>query len=366
MPEAKVQKINQKQQFFDLLSENDHEQVLICNDNATGLKAIIAIHNTTLGPALGGCRMWQYVSDYDALVDALRLSRGMTFKSAVAGLNLGGGKSVIIGDARTQKSEALLRRFGMFLNNLGGKYITAEDVGMGEQDMEFIGMESKFVSGLPEYSGGSGNPSPVTAYGTYLGLKAAIREATGSNSMEGRSAIVQGVGSVGLHLTKLLLKEGAKVYVHDIFDKAIKKAVDLGAEAISAEEVYTKNVDVYAPCALGATLNATTIPQLNCMVVAGAANNQLHNEDADGQALKNKGILYAPDFVINAGGIINVSLEVNGEYNYKKAMKMTERIYDTTLQIFKLAKNEDITTDQAARKLAEQRIQAIGHNRLFM
>lgn len=354
--------------LFDKLTTYDHEQVLFCNDNATGLRAIIAIHNTTLGPSLGGIRMWNYASDEEALTDVLRLSRGMTLKSSAAGLNLGGGKAVIIGDARTQKSEALIRRMGKFVNNLGGKYIAAEDVGMTERDMIDVRAETPHVTGLPEFAGGSGNPSPITAYGVYVGMKAAMKHQTGSDSMEGKRVIVQGAGSVGRGLIELLAKEGAEILVYDIYQPSL----DAVAKAhkvtiISAEEVYTTQADVYAPCALGGTVNPDTISQLNCSIVAGAANNQLLDEVRDGQALIDRGIIYAPDFVINAGGVINIIQEVEGvAYSKARALSMCDRIYDTTLNILKTADSSGITPHEAALKIAQARIDAIGHNRLFM
>lgn len=347
---------------FKSISEFNHELVMHCNDNATGLKAIIAVHNTTLGPALGGLRMWQYASDKDALFDVLRLSRGMTYKSAVAGLNLGGGKAVIIGDARSMKNEALLRRFGKFVNNLAGKYITAEDVGIGVNDIETVQMETRYVAGLADKSG---DPSPFTAYGTYLSIKACMKKTTGSDSLAGKKIMVQGTGHVGLFLVDHLIKEGAKVYVYDIYAENLKHAVALGAIAVEADQVYTIEVDVYAPCALGATLNPETIPQLKCSIVAGAANNQLLDEVRDGQAVAAKGILYAPDFVVNAGGIINVFNEVNGEYNKNRATRMTENIYNTVLNVFSTCDAENILPQQAAIAVAQKRIKEVGNNRLY-
>ena len=346
--------------LFEKLSAYGHEQVTICHDEASGLKAIIAIHNTVLGPALGGTRFWQYASDMDALVDALRLSEGMTYKSAISGLNLGGGKAVIIGDSRKDKSEALFRRYGKFINSMGGKYITAEDVGTSKADMEFIRMETEFVTGLPEHRGGSGDPSPVTAYGVYLGLKASAKRVYGTDNLHGKRILVQGTGNVGSNLIDSLIKEGAYVLISDIFEDQIKRVTNKHAnvEVIHPEDVYKTDMDIYAPCALGATLNADTIPQLKCAIVAGAANNQLKNTLEDGKALKEKGILYAPDFLINAGGIINVYSELEG-YNRENALSKTETIYNQTLRIFELADNDNITTQEAAVKLAQKRINDI-------
>ncbi|MEZ4829583.1 MAG: Glu/Leu/Phe/Val dehydrogenase [Bacteroidia bacterium] len=350
---------------FDALSQNNHELVLYCNDNATGLRAIIAVHNTTLGPAMGGLRMWSYISEQAALTDALRLSRGMTLKNALAGINIGGGKAVIIGDARTQKSEALIRRFAKFVHNLGGKYYTAEDVGMSTADMEYIRMETPYVTGLPVERGGSGDPSPVTAYGVYLGMKAAIKVQTGNDSLEGKKVLVQGVGHVGSYLVDHLVKENARGYIYDIYpDILAQVAKRTGASVITEDQVYTLPVDVYAPCALGATLNPETIPALNCAIVNGAANNQLLDEVRDGQALVQRGILYSPDFMVNAGGIINVSLEL-GAYSREVAMRMTEKIYDRTLSVYQMAGQQGITTHEAALRMAESRIRAVGNNLLF-
>jgi len=339
--------------------EMGHEQVVFCNDEATGLKAIIAIHNTVLGPALGGTRMWAYKNELEALNDVLRLSKGMTYKAAVAGLNLGGGKAVIIGDARKDKTEAFMRRFGKFVNSLGGKYITAEDVGVGTKDMEYISMETKHVTGIPVSYGGSGDPSPVTAFGVYLGMKAAAKEVYGNDNLSGKKVAVQGVGHVGESLVEYLTKEGAKVYITDIYEDRLKDVSSkFNAEIVSTEAIYGIDMDIYAPCALGATLNDNTIPQLKCSIVAGAANNQLANERTHGQALIDKGILYAPDFVINAGGLINVYTELEG-YNQARAMSKAEGIYETTLNIFKIAKEKSIPTYRAANQIAEDRINAI-------
>jgi leucine dehydrogenase len=341
------------------MAMNNHEQVVFCNDNATGLKAIIAIHNTVLGPSLGGTRMWNYNNEMEALNDVLRLSRGMTYKSSVAGLNLGGGKAVIIGDAKKIKSEALLRRFGKFVDSLGGKYITAEDVAMSSRDMEIINMETDYVSGLPENMGGSGDPSPVTAYGVYVSMKASAKEVWGSDSLSGKRILVQGIGHVGESLVAHLTKEGAKVYINDISEERVKAAVNkYKAEAVAADKMFDLDIDIYAPCALGATVNDNTLNSLKCRVICGAANNQLADEKKHGLMVKEKGILYAPDFVVNAGGIINVYYELEG-YNRERAMIHAEKIYETTWNIIQIAKQENIPTYQAANRIAEQRIEAI-------
>lgn len=338
----------------------DHEQVAFCQDAATGLKSIIAIHNTTLGPAVGGTRMWAYANENEALTDVLRLSRGMTYKNALAGLNIGGGKAVIIGDARTQKSEALMRRFGKFVDGLGGKYITAEDVGISTKDMEFVKMETDSVVGLPEYYGGGGDPSPVTAYGVFMGIKASVKELTGSDSLSGKKVLVQGVGHVGEYLVEHLTKEGAEVMIADIYEDRVKAVTSrYGVKAVSTEDVYKQKMDIYSPCALGATVNDDTLAQLTCSVICGAANNQLKDEKIHGALVREKGIIYAPDYLVNAGGIINCFWEMKG-YNRQAALAQAEGIYNTALNIFKKSSEENIPTYLAANKLAEARIEAIG------
>jgi leucine dehydrogenase len=345
---------------FESISNSNHEQVVFCNDPETGLRAIIAVHNTVLGPALGGTRMWMYKTEGEALTDVLRLSRGMTFKAAISGLNLGGGKAVIIGDSKTQKSEALFRKFGRFVNNLNGKYITAEDVGTSTIDMEYVAMETKSVTGLPESMGGGGDPSPVTAYGVYMGMKASAQFAWGKDELKGKKVLVQGVGHVGENLVKNLVKEGAIVYISDINDEQLKKvSTEFGAQVIAPEKIFDLDMDIYAPCALGATLNTENIEKLKCAIVAGAANNQLADETIHGPMLMKKGIIYAPDFLINAGGLINVYSELIG-YNRQRALSQTEHIYNITLNIHKMSREEGIYTQLAATRMAEKRIADIG------
>ena len=336
-----------------------HENLFLCNDASTGLKAIIAIHNTVLGPALGGTRMWVYATDADAITDALRLSEGMTYKAAITGLNLGGGKAVIVGDPRTMKSEALFRRYGRFVENLNGKYITAEDVGTNATDMEHISNETKHVTGLPQWKGGSGDPSPVTAFGVYMGMKAAAKRIYGTDSLTGKRVLVQGAGNVGRNLVGLLNKENANVFIADIYEDQLRRTTtEYKAEVVALDDVYGFNMDIYAPCALGATLNEDTIPQLKCAIVAGAANNQLKDADADGNRLKDRNILYAPDFLINAGGLINVYSELVG-YDHAFAMAKAEEIYGRAEMIFKLADEQGLTTQAAAIHAAKARIEAI-------
>jgi len=346
--------------LFDLMQEMEHEQVLFCYDPPTGLKAIIAVHNTVLGPSLGGTRIWSYANDSEAVIDALRLSRGMTYKAAVSGLNLGGGKGVIIGNSRTDKTEPLLRRYGQFVDSLNGKYLTAEDVGMTAKDMMYIGMETEFVTGLPEYIGGSGEPSIVTAYGVYMGIKAAVQQTWNNDSLNGKSVAIQGVGSVGEHLIELLHKENANIVVTDINKDRLDKMVnDYGVKVVGLDDIYEQEVDIFSPCALGAILNDKTIPRLKCRIIAGAANNQLEDEQIHDQALTDKGILYAPDFLINAGGIINIySRDIQGG-TLETAKNVAEEIYGRTLQVIRNANDHNITTHQAAIQIAQERIGAI-------
>lgn len=341
---------------FGNLSFDNHEQIVFCNDQETGLKAIIGIHNTTLGPALGGTRMWQYKNEAEALNDVLRLSRGMTYKSAITGLNLGGGKAVIIGDAKTMKNDALMRRFGEFVHSLGGKYITAEDVGMETRDMDIIREVTPYVTGISEDKGGAGNPSPITAYGVYMGMKAAAKYRFGTDDLAGKTILVQGVGHVGETLVDYISKEGANVIINDINKENLERvSKKYGAKIHSDLNIYGLDVDIYAPCALGATINDNTIDLLKAKVIAGAANNQLQDEIKHGKILKEKGIAYAPDFLINAGGIINVYAELVG-YDKDEIIRKTKKIYDTTLDIFNLSDKENITTYQAAYNIAKQRI----------
>ena len=343
---------------FGQASFDNHEQVVFCNDKDTGLKAIIGIHNTVLGPSLGGTRMWNYANEWEALNDVLRLSRGMTYKSALAGLNLGGGKAVIIGDARTQKSPELIKKFGEFVHSLSGRYITAEDVGTTTADMDMIRDITPHVTGISESRGGSGNPSPVTAYGVYMGMKAAAKYKFGTDALAGKKVLVQGIGHVGETLVEYLAKEGADVYVTDINqDRVMEISRMYGVRAFSGEDIYSAEVDIYAPCALGATINDDTVGRIRAQVIAGAANNQLALEDIHGQILRERGIAYAPDFCINAGGIINVYAELV-HYDRAEIMRKTENIYNTTLEIFAYADAQNLTPQKAAMIIAENRIAA--------
>ncbi|ASR44276.1 leucine dehydrogenase [Xanthomonas citri pv. mangiferaeindicae] len=349
--------------IFEHLDTTGHEQIVFCHNKDVGLKAIIAIHNTVLGPALGGTRMWPYESEQDALNDVLRLSRGMTYKNAVAGLNIGGGKAVIIGDPATDKSEGLFRAFGQFVESLGGRYITAEDVGIDVNDMEFVYRETQYVTGVHQVHGGSGDPSPFTAYGTLQGLLASLNRKFGNEEVGNYSYAVQGLGHVGLEFVKLLKERGAKIFVTDINKDRVERAVsEYGAEAVGLDEIYDVDADVYSPCALGGTVNEKTLPRLKAKIICGAANNQLAN-NAIGDEVEQRGILYAPDYAVNAGGVMNVSLEIDG-YNRERAMRMMRTIYHNLTRIFEISERDGIPTYRAADRLAEERIEIIGKLKL--
>ena len=343
-------------QIFDTLAGMGHEQVVLCHDPSANYRGIIAIHSTVLGPALGGTRFWSYATDDEAIVDALRLARGMTYKNAVAGLNLGGGKSVIIGDNKATDRELIFRAHGRFVESLGGRYITAEDVGTSTADMDYVHMETKNVSGL---AGRSGDPSPVTAHGVFRAIQASAKERWGQDDVANRTIAVQGCGHVGYFLAKELHESGAHLVVTDIDPERVRRAVnDFGARAVAPDEIYGVTADIFAPCALGAVINDKTIPQLKVQVVAGAANNQLL-EERHGELLEKKGILYAPDYVANAGGVINVYSELAG-WTSARSFRKADEIYDTVLRVFSIAKEDRVPTYQAADRLAEQRIKAVG------
>lgn len=342
---------------FAMMEPMEHEQVMFFNDKETGLKGIIAVHNTVLGPSLGGCRIWNYEHESDALWDVLRLSRGMTFKSSISGINLGGGKAVIISNPKLQHNEAYWRRFGKFVDSLNGKYITAEDVGTSTEIISMVMKETKYVTGKPVSEGGTGDPSPVTAYGVFLGLKASVKEATGSDSLVGKKVAVQGVGHVGYTLVKHLTESGAQVFVCDINQRNLETVSrDFRVTIVNPNEIYDLDVDIYSPCALGATVNSETIPRLKCQIIAGAANNQLADESIHGHQLMDKGILYAPDFLINAGGVINIYREVE-HLSVEDTNRLVENIYPRTLQIFSKAKAENLTPQEAAMQIAIERIE---------
>lgn len=346
---------------FDHKEFDQHERVGFFHDAETGLKAIIAIHNTNCGPALGGCRMWDYENEQDAITDVLRLSRGMSYKAAITGLPLGGGKSVIIGDARKVKTAEMMRAMGRAVQQMGGDYIIAEDVSTSVDDMEQVATETSYVVGLPAQEGtGSGDPSPLTAYGVFVGLKSAVKNRLKRDDLKGLTVAVQGLGHVGYNLCRHLHEEGAKLFVTDIHAEVIDAAVkEFDAVAVGLDEIYDLDVDVYAPCALGATLNDDTISRLKVSVVAGAANNQLA-EARHGDVLKDKNILYAPDYVINAGGLINVYYEYQARvhdaaYDQEKVIQHIGDIAKTTEMIFDHAHKKDISTAKAADQIAEER-----------
>lgn len=342
-------------ELFEQMASMGHERVLVCSNPEVKLQAIIAVHSTVLGPGLGGVRMWPYESFDEAMVDVLRLARGMTYKAAATGLNLGGAKAVILGDSKKDKTEELLRSFGRYVDSLGGLYITAEDVGMRMEDMEVILGETRWVTGVSEVHGGSGDPSPVTAYGVHQGIKAAVRWKFGDESLAGRKVAIQGLGSVGRHLAEGLIEEGAHVVGCDLDAEAAEKGRQLGVEIVDPGEIVGIECDIFSPCALGASLNSEAIPRLRCAIVAGGANNQLADEERDGRALAERGIVYAPDFVINAGGLINVYNELNG-YNRDRALRMTRHIHDNVMRIFQVAKEQAVPTHVAAAHIAEERI----------
>ncbi len=343
-------------EVFKGMGKWGHEQVLFTREESVGYLGIIAIHDTTLGPALGGTRLWNYNSEEEAVIDVLRLSMGMTYKAAVAGLNLGGGKSVIIGDPEIPRREMIFRAHGRAVQALKGRYITAEDVGTSVEDMDYVHMETEHVVGI---AGRSGDPSPVTAYGTYRGMKACALEKYGNDSLKGKTVAVQGVGHVGYYLCENLAAEGAKLVVTDISEDKVARCVeDFSAEGVKPEAIYEIDADIFAPCALGAIVNETTIPKLTCDIIAGAANNQLAKKDDD-KALQERGILYAPDYVINAGGLINVYSEL-ADWTTDRSKRKAGEIYQTLIEVFELARERKLTTADAADRIAERRIEKVG------
>jgi leucine dehydrogenase len=349
--------------LFDQLGDQ-YEEVVFFHDPPTGLRAIVAIHSTRLGPALGGCRFYPFATEDEALRDVLRLAKGMTYKAAAAGLDLGGGKAVIIGDSKRIKTEELLRAYGRFIETLGGRYITAEDIGTARDDMDIIRRETRYVTGISPELGGSGDPSPVTAYGVYLGMIACAEEAWREQSLEGRRVAVQGVGKVGYHLVKHLAEAGASVVVSDVDVDTVARAVkDFGVETADPDKIHAEQCDIFAPCALGGIIRDDTLPELKCRIVAGSANNQLERAE-HGEALHAAGILYAPDYVINAGGLINVADELQG-YNEKRAKARVKEVYRTLREIFNIARDRQISTASAADAFAEERIEKIGRVRLY-
>jgi leucine dehydrogenase len=342
-------------QIFDTLASMGHEEVLMASDPSCGYRGIIAVHSTALGPALGGTRFWQYESDEAALTDALRLSRGMTYKNAVAGLDLGGGKSVIIGDNRTTDREAIFRAHGRFVESLGGRYITAEDVGTGTADMDYVHMETEHVAGLKEKSG---DPSPVTAHGVFRSVQASAKNRWGSDDLNGKVVTIQGCGNVGRYLAKELHEAGAKLIVSDIDpERAARVGRETGATVVEGDAIYSAKADIFAPCALGGIINDETLPMFKVEVISGAANNQLL-EPRHGDRLEEMGMQYAPDYVANAGGVINVFGEVAG-WDSERSLRKADEIYDTILSVFEIAKTEGIPSYEAADRLAERRLGSV-------
>ncbi len=347
--------------FKNIRKYGDHEQVVFCNDRKTGLKAIIAIHDTRLGPALGGTRMWNYSSEEEALTDVLRLSEGMTYKAAAAGLSLGGGKAVIIGDPKKDKSEGLFRSFGLFINSLNGRYITAEDVGTTVNDMENIYMETSWVTGISEELGGSGDPSPYTAHGVLMAIRASCKEKLGTDSLKGIGVAIQGLGHVGSNLVKYLAEQGVRLVVADIDSKKVDSVSGkYQCQVSDPETIHTVECDVFAPCAMGAILNDESIPQLKCKIVAGGANNVLA-EVRHGDTLREMGILYAPDFVANSGGLMNVFIEMEG-YSVERALEKTNSVYDNIMNVFEVSRKMNCSTHAAALKIASDRLETIIHS----
>ena len=345
-------------EILEQMGSEGHEQLVVVSDAGSGLKAVIAIHDTTLGPACGGTRIWPYKSEQEAIWDALRLSRAMTYKSAAADLPLGGGKGVIIADSHTEKTEALVRAYGRFVDTLGGRYLTTTDVGSSGRDMEYIKQETDYVVGLPTTAGGSGDTSIMTGLGIYMGMKACAKEAWGSDSLQGKTVAMQGFGKVATHTAHHLMKENATLIVTDVFEGALDRARDLGLQVVKPDEIYRLDCDIFAPCALGGVISPETIPQLKCKVVAGGANNQLLS-DSDGETLHRMGIIYGPDYILNSGGIINVESEIAGGYNADRAREKTERVYEIMERVISISKREEIPTAKAADHLAEERLKSV-------
>ncbi len=344
---------------FERLYSMGHEQVVFFSDPSCNLKAIIAIHDSTLGPALGGTRMWPYANIDEAVTDVLRLSKGMTYKAAVSGLNLGGGKAVIIGDPKEDKSEALFRAYGRYIESLNGRYITAEDVNITVDDIDHIYTETNYVCGVNKVHGGSGNPAPYTALGVFRGMQAAMTKTFGTKSVKGKKIALQGVGSVGFELAKLINEDGGELIFTDIGERNIERMKNEipGSVFVDPDKIYDQNVDIYAPCALGATVNDDTIHRLKAKIVCGAANNQL-KEDGHGKTLMEKGILYAPDYLINAGGLMNVSIEFEG-WADSKSRRMVDTIFDKTLNIFYTSEEQGIPVNEATDRVAEERLRSM-------
>jgi leucine dehydrogenase len=344
------------------MAEHGHEQLVVCSEPSVGLKAFIAIHDTTLGPAVGGTRIWPFETEDEAIMDVLRLSEAMTYKSAAADLPMGGGKALIMADPRKDKTEALLRAYGRHLDTLKGRYVTTTDVGSTSRDLEYIAMETEHVTGLPVNMGGSGDTSLMTGLGVYMGMKACAKVAWGTDSLSGRTVAMQGFGKVAYRTAEYLVKDGADLVATDIYEEARERARHMGARIVDPDEIYDVDCDIFSPCALGGVLNPRTIPRLTCSIIAGGANNQLLTGD-DGVELHRKEVLYAPDYIINSGGVINVACEMDGAYNADRAREMTERIYGTMERVLEVSSREEIPTSQAANKLARERIDSVANLR---
>jgi len=353
--------------IFDYLSSYDYENVFLCQDKAVGLRAVIVIHDTTLGPATGGCRMWTYDSDWDAIEDALRLARGMTYKYAAAGVNLGGGKTVVIGDPKRRDREALFRTLGRFINRLGGKYYTGEDVGTTLEDMEYIRMETEYVVTLPTYLGGAGPISPMTAFGVIQAMRACCKEVYGSDQLRGKRVAVQGLGAVGYELAKQLTELGATVWGTDIDEEKLEGVRrEFGVKGMDPKGIYDVECDIFAPCALGGIINDETIPRLKCKIVCGSANNQLR-EDKHGDLLTERGILYGPDYIVNAGGTIYDTDRLGvGGVSHERGRAKVARIYRTMEKVIDISKRDGNPTYRAADRMAEERIRAISEVRKYV
>ena len=344
--------------ILNYMAEHGHEQLIVCSEASVELKAFIAIHDTTLGPAVGGLRIWPHDTEEEAMLDVLRLSRAMTYKSAAADLPLGGGKALIMADPQKEKPEALLRSFARYVDTMAGRFIVTTDLGATTRDLEYIALETDYVAGLPTSLGGSGETSVLTGLGIYVGMKACAKAVWGPDSLSGKTVAMQGFGKVARYTARHLLKEGARLVTSDVYEGALRKAREIGASVVAPEEIYDVPCDIFSPCALGGVINSETIPRLKCSIVAGGANNQLL-DDEDGEELQRRGILYAPDYIINAGGIINVACEVSGDYSVDRATEMTERIYGTTERVLSIASKDAISTAKAADRLAEERISSV-------
>ncbi len=345
-------------EVFSGMVSCDHEELIFVQDKSANLRGIIAIHSTVLGPSLGGLRVWNYGSEREAIEDVLRLSEAMTYKAAAANLRIGGGKAVIIADPRKDKTPELFRAMGRFIEKLNGRYITAEDVGTSVEDMEYLRETTRYVTGRNSDEGGSGDPSPTTANGVFESIRVCVEEVMGRDTLEGIRVSVQGVGHVGYRLCRVLHEAGAELVITDVYAPNIEKVEkDFGARVVSPDEIYDQEVDVFAPCALGAVINDSTIPRLRCKIVAGAANNQLKDVKKHGRALHEMGILYAPDYVANAGGLINIYYrDILGRPCDEEAWSPTG-IYENIKRIVEISKSEGMPTSEAANRLAMSRIE---------